>query len=259
MTSTHSAVPSPHVVLPLPSASPVACSDPRVRQVGPEHFGIVAFDCAEARSKFLLADSLRPPPPSSHPRPPQPPRPRRRRRPDPPSLRPPPTARRPRRHRTHRPIPPHRPAAPSAAAVASRRRPASLRHQAVSPARRSRQQDRRTPAWPFDPSQPPSPVARCSRPSRDEGLATTLQPVIRHRRDPVGKGAAARLPDSRPLLEAAVRPATPPASTSSGNGRRPHGIRPSGSPRPRCCKQGRRGVTTPMSPPSGGPASCFRR
>jgi transposase len=29
---------------------------PRVRQVGPEHFGIVCFDCAKARSKFLLAD-----------------------------------------------------------------------------------------------------------------------------------------------------------------------------------------------------------
>jgi transposase len=29
---------------------------PRVQQVGPEHFGIVCFDCAKARSKFLLAD-----------------------------------------------------------------------------------------------------------------------------------------------------------------------------------------------------------
>jgi transposase len=29
---------------------------PRVQQVGPEHFGIVAFDCAKVRSKFLLAD-----------------------------------------------------------------------------------------------------------------------------------------------------------------------------------------------------------
>jgi transposase len=29
---------------------------PRVQQVGPEHFGIVACDCAKARSKFLLAD-----------------------------------------------------------------------------------------------------------------------------------------------------------------------------------------------------------
>jgi transposase len=29
---------------------------PRVQQVGPEHFGIVCFDCAKERSKFLLAD-----------------------------------------------------------------------------------------------------------------------------------------------------------------------------------------------------------
>src|ERR1700687_989484 len=29
---------------------------PRVQQVAPEHFGIVCFDCAKARSKFLLAD-----------------------------------------------------------------------------------------------------------------------------------------------------------------------------------------------------------
>src|SRR6266446_6059944 len=29
---------------------------PRVQQVGPEHFGIVCFDCAKARSKFLLAN-----------------------------------------------------------------------------------------------------------------------------------------------------------------------------------------------------------
>ncbi|HVS34570.1 MAG TPA: transposase [Gemmataceae bacterium] len=29
---------------------------PRVQQVGPERFGVVCFDCAKARSKFLLAD-----------------------------------------------------------------------------------------------------------------------------------------------------------------------------------------------------------
>ena len=28
----------------------------RVQQVGPEHFGILAFDCAKARSRYLLAD-----------------------------------------------------------------------------------------------------------------------------------------------------------------------------------------------------------
>ena len=42
-----------------PSASvgkPRGVLHPRVQQVGPEHFGIVCFDCAKARSKFLLAD-----------------------------------------------------------------------------------------------------------------------------------------------------------------------------------------------------------
>lgn len=29
---------------------------PRVQQVGPEHFGIICFDCAKVRSKFMLAD-----------------------------------------------------------------------------------------------------------------------------------------------------------------------------------------------------------
>jgi hypothetical protein len=29
---------------------------PRVQAVGPEHFGIVAFDCAKARSRYLLVD-----------------------------------------------------------------------------------------------------------------------------------------------------------------------------------------------------------
>src|SRR5260370_31161347 len=29
---------------------------PRVQQVGPEHFGIVSVDCAEARSKWMLSD-----------------------------------------------------------------------------------------------------------------------------------------------------------------------------------------------------------
>ena len=45
---------------------------PRVQQVGPEHFGIVAIDCAKARSKWLLADFygqvLRPPTPLPHSR-----------------------------------------------------------------------------------------------------------------------------------------------------------------------------------------------
>src|SRR4029077_9865567 len=42
-----------------PSASvgkPRGMFHPRVQQVGPEHFGILCFDCAKRRSKFLLAD-----------------------------------------------------------------------------------------------------------------------------------------------------------------------------------------------------------
>jgi transposase len=46
---------------------------PRVQQVGPEHFGIVCFDCAKARSKFFLTDFygrvLIPPTPVEHNRP----------------------------------------------------------------------------------------------------------------------------------------------------------------------------------------------
>jgi transposase len=37
-------------------AKPRGLLHPRVQQVGPEHFGIVCFDCAKARSKLLLAD-----------------------------------------------------------------------------------------------------------------------------------------------------------------------------------------------------------
>jgi transposase len=37
-------------------AKPRGVLHPRVQQVGPEHFGIVCVDCAKARSKFLLAD-----------------------------------------------------------------------------------------------------------------------------------------------------------------------------------------------------------
>src|ERR1700676_4283857 len=42
-----------------PSASvgkPRGVLHPRGQQVGPEHFGILCFDCAKARSKFLLTD-----------------------------------------------------------------------------------------------------------------------------------------------------------------------------------------------------------
>src|SRR5262245_33308159 len=41
---------------PTTLGKPRGVLHPRVQQVGPEHFGIVCFDCAKARSKFLLAD-----------------------------------------------------------------------------------------------------------------------------------------------------------------------------------------------------------
>jgi transposase len=73
MTSTRTRRPkSPR----RPAASvgkPRGVLHPRVQQVGPEHFGIVCFDCAKARSKFLLADFygrvLIPPTPVAHNRP----------------------------------------------------------------------------------------------------------------------------------------------------------------------------------------------
>src|SRR5260221_10089530 len=37
-------------------AKPRGVLHPRVQQVGPEHFGIVCVDCAKARSQFFLAD-----------------------------------------------------------------------------------------------------------------------------------------------------------------------------------------------------------
>src|SRR5437016_9724930 len=43
---------------PVPDSvgKPRGVLHPRVQLVGPEHFGIVCFDCAKVRSKFLLAD-----------------------------------------------------------------------------------------------------------------------------------------------------------------------------------------------------------
>lgn len=41
---------------PVSTGKPRGVLHPRVQAVGPEHFGIVCFDCAKARSKFLLAD-----------------------------------------------------------------------------------------------------------------------------------------------------------------------------------------------------------
>jgi transposase len=41
---------------PASVAKPSGSIHPRVQAAGPEHFGIVAVDCAKARSKWLLAD-----------------------------------------------------------------------------------------------------------------------------------------------------------------------------------------------------------
>src|SRR5438874_2106898 len=40
----------------LAVAKPSGTLHPRVQKAGPEHFGIVAVDCAKARSKWMLAD-----------------------------------------------------------------------------------------------------------------------------------------------------------------------------------------------------------
>src|SRR5215831_10674874 len=37
-------------------AKPSGSISPRVQKVGPEHFDILAVDCAKARSKWMLAD-----------------------------------------------------------------------------------------------------------------------------------------------------------------------------------------------------------
>ena len=41
---------------PVSVGKPRGVLHPRVQQVGPEHFGIVCFDCHKVSSKFLLAD-----------------------------------------------------------------------------------------------------------------------------------------------------------------------------------------------------------
>jgi transposase len=41
---------------PTSVAKPAGSIHPRVQKVGPEHFGIVAVDCAKARSKWMLTD-----------------------------------------------------------------------------------------------------------------------------------------------------------------------------------------------------------
>jgi transposase len=46
----------PHTRPEISVGKPKGVIHPRVQLVGPEHFGIVCFDCAKARSKFFLAD-----------------------------------------------------------------------------------------------------------------------------------------------------------------------------------------------------------
>ena len=58
---------------PISVAKPSGSIHPRVQKVGPEHFGLVAVDCAKARSKWMLTDFygtiLIPPTPVEHTRP----------------------------------------------------------------------------------------------------------------------------------------------------------------------------------------------
>src|SRR5437660_3165081 len=72
MTTTRTRRPS-HRRTPTAVGKPRGVLHPRVQQVGPEHFGIVCFDCAKVRSKFLLADFygrvLLPPTTVAHTRP----------------------------------------------------------------------------------------------------------------------------------------------------------------------------------------------
>jgi hypothetical protein len=56
MASTRTRRPSSRRRPPTALGKPRGVLHPRVQQVGPEHFGIVCFDCAKVRSKFLLAD-----------------------------------------------------------------------------------------------------------------------------------------------------------------------------------------------------------
>jgi transposase len=56
MSATRSRKPGSRRRAPATIAKPRGVLHPRVQAVGPEHFGIVCFDCAKARSKFLLAD-----------------------------------------------------------------------------------------------------------------------------------------------------------------------------------------------------------
>jgi len=56
MASTRTRRRSSRRRIPVSVGKPRGVLHPRVQQVGPEHFGIVCFDCHKVSSKFLLAD-----------------------------------------------------------------------------------------------------------------------------------------------------------------------------------------------------------
>jgi transposase len=56
MASTRKSRRSSRRQAPVALGKPAGVLHPRVQQVGPDHFGIVCFDCHKASSKFLLAD-----------------------------------------------------------------------------------------------------------------------------------------------------------------------------------------------------------
>lgn len=55
MATTHSRSPARR---PFTVGKPRGALHPRVQQVGPEHFGVLCFDCAKVRSKLMLAESI---------------------------------------------------------------------------------------------------------------------------------------------------------------------------------------------------------
>jgi transposase len=56
MATSRTRRPSSRRRSPASVGKPSGVLHPRVQQVGPDHFGILCFDCAKARSKLLLAD-----------------------------------------------------------------------------------------------------------------------------------------------------------------------------------------------------------
>ena len=173
---------------------PLGTIHPRVQAVGPEHFGIVSVDCAKARSKWMLADFygrvLVPPTVVEHTRAGLQAMVRRR------SARPSPghgiadlIVAIERTGRYHLPV---QRAFDTAGFEVRIVHP--LDHQAVPPARRPGQQDRR-----HRPGRHPPRRGQRLRPARApaEPDYARLQLLARHRRDLVDKAVGAPLPDPR--------------------------------------------------------------